>query len=520
MKKRIVVTILVLVLVVGAVTGIVFGVQAYQKSQLIASVEYVGSLNWGYSDYGMQSEGIVTNDASQNVYLESGQAVKEIYVTEGQEVKTGDPLLAYDITSQELSIEIKKLEIQALQNRYTTASAELNKLKNTKPIVPTVIDPGAAGDDSQNDDADWELPSQEKLGQAYQYISDTAIPYNGNDADGTQNAPYRYLCTKDSFVLGSVLNALAENGECAVFEIREGGVPDGVLMASWTLNGELLTPDYEEDSRWSILTHMEQTIAEDIGSENAEDFTAPEESEEGYTAEELAKAIQQQEQELKRLDLDRRKAELTLKELEAQLADGTVYAKVDGTVKTVGDPENPPMDGSPFLEVSGSEGLYVKGAISELQLDDIAVGQEVMANSWETGEMYFGEIASIDNYPSDNLFYYGESNPNSSLYGYTAYIDDPSGLMVGEYLELTIEGTDTDSNSGAIYIEQCYVRNEDGRSYVYKDVNGRLQKQYVTTGKMLWGSAIEITSGLTEDDYIAFPYGKTAQEGVKTSLAQ
>lgn len=519
MKKRIVVTVLVLVLVVSAVIGAVLGVQAYQKSQLIASVEYVGSLNWGYSDYGMQSEGIVTNDASQNVYLESGQVVKEIYVTEGQEVKTGDPLMEYDITSQELSVEIKKLEIQTLQNQYTTASAELKKLRNTKPIVPTVIDPGTAGDDLQNDDADWELPSPEKIGQAYQYISDTAIPYNGNDADGTQNAPYRYLCTKDAFVLGSVLNALAENGECSVFEIREGGVPNGALMASWTLNGELLMPDYDEDSRWSILTHTVRTI-EDTESENEEDFTMPEEIEEGYTAEELAKAIQQQEQELKRLDLDRRKAELALQELEAQLADGTVYAKVDGTVKTVGDPENPPMDGSPFLEVSGSEGLYVKGAISELQLDDIAVGQAVMADSWETGEMYFGEIASIDNYPSEDLYYYGEQNPNSSLYGYTAYIDDPSGLMVGEYLELTIESTDADNDNGAIYIEQCYVRNEEGRSYVYKDVNGRLQKQYVTTGKMLWGSAIEITSGLTEEDYIAFPYGKTAQEGVKTSLAQ
>ena len=45
------------------------------------------------------------------------------------------------------------------------------------------------------------------------------------------------------------------------------------------------------------------------------------------------------------------------------------------------------------------------------------------------------------------------------------------------------------------------------------DENGRLKKQYVVTGKTLYGSAIEIKSGLTEDDYIAFPYGKDVVEG-------
>ena len=32
-------------------------------------------------------------------------------------------------------------------------------------------------------------------------------------------------------------------------------------------------------------------------------------------------------------------------------------------------------------------------------------------------------------------------------------------------------------------------------------------------GKSLWGSYTEILSGLTEEDLIAFPYGKTVKEG-------
>ena len=62
------------------------------------------------------------------------------------------------------------------------------------------------------------------------------------------------------------------------------------------------------------------------------------------------------------------------------------------------------------------------------------------------------------------------------------------------------------------------MRKEDGKSYVMKDDGtGHLVKQYVKTGKTIYGYAVEIKSGVTMDDYLAFPYGKTAKEGVKTN---
>ena len=35
----------------------------------------------------------------------------------------------------------------------------------------------------------------------------------------------------------------------------------------------------------------------------------------------------------------------------------------------------------------------------------------------------------------------------------------------------------------------------------------------MTTGKSLYGSYTEILSGITEEDLIAFPYGKNVKEG-------
>ena len=46
-----------------------------------------------------------------------------------------------------------------------------------------------------------------------------------------------------------------------------------------------------------------------------------------------------------------------------------------------------------------------------------------------------------------------------------------------------------------------------------KQENGRLKKQYISTGKIYYGSQIVVKSGITANDFIAFPYGKDAVEG-------
>ena len=84
----------------------------------------------------------------------------------------------------------------------------------------------------------------------------------------------------------------------------------------------------------------------------------------------------------------------------------------------------------------------------------------------------------------------------------------------GQYIDLSLSAqTDTDT----FCIPKMYIREENGQSYVYADNNGVLEKRYITLGRSLSdGYYMEILDGLTLDDLIAFPYGKAAQEGVKT----
>ena len=60
----------------------------------------------------------------------------------------------------------------------------------------------------------------------------------------------------------------------------------------------------------------------------------------------------------------------------------------------------------------------------------------------------------------------------------------------------------------------CY--EEDGSAYVWAEKRGRLEKRPVTLGSIndMQGT-VEILSGLTEEDYIAFPYGKNIRDGAK-----
>ena len=66
-----------------------------------------------------------------------------------------------------------------------------------------------------------------------------------------------------------------------------------------------------------------------------------------------------------------------------------------------------------------------------------------------------------------------------------------------------------------------FLRQENGKSYVYvMGEDGLLEKRFVVTGRNLWGSWLEILSGLTEEDYIAFPYGRQTVDGAKVRLAE
>lgn len=235
----------------------------------------------------------------------------------------------------------------------------------------------------------------------------------------------------------------------------------------------------------------------------------------GFTAAEIAKMRAEQEKKVKEQELTVRMAEAEYKIMQAEVNNGQVCADFDGEVVSVITEEEARQDKRPLLKVSAGGGFYVEGTVSELEKDNLEIGQEVTVNDWQTGMTYTGTVQSIGDFPSQSDGWNGMGNPNASYYPFTAFVDGSADLQAGSYVSVNYS---TGTGENGIYLENPFVRTENGQSYVFvRGQNGKLEKRFVTVGKSLWGSYTEIKSGLTEDDYIAFPYGKTVKEGAPTA---
>lgn len=233
-KKWIAAFIAAGVLLLGGVT--VYAVKTSSQSTVkVVSVSDMSG-GGGWSDNSLS--GNITSDVSQNIYLADSQKVKKIYVKEGDTVKVGDDLLTYDMTLENLDLEMKKLEKQGIELNIEKANREITKLKNTKPSSDNGNeDPGLDIPEDPGEEPKDPSMEPEEPAEAYQELTAEAEPYMG---EGTVEEPYHFLCAADGAILGSFLNRMAEEQCFFVIEIREGDVSNGELLKIW---GQKITED-------------------------------------------------------------------------------------------------------------------------------------------------------------------------------------------------------------------------------------------------------------------------------------
>ena len=231
-----------------------------------------------------------------------------------------------------------------------------------------------------------------------------------------------------------------------------------------------------------------------------------------YSKKDLADMVKQAQQQLAGYQLDLESAQITYQQDQLVSEHGEVLAAIDGVVTEVKDASSLAA-GDTLLTVKGSENFTVTAYVGELSLNTVAVGDTLNVNTYTSGTSTTATVTEIGTSPVDGSFGWGNDNPNNSYYPVYATVDDPDVQMtVGEYCEITL--MDDDSSDGGSYLELMYVRKDEQGSYVMKaNDQNKLEKQYIATGKTVWGSMVEIRGGLTMDDRIAFPYGKAVKEG-------
>lgn len=556
------------------------GIKFYLNSTNKIDVNSVSTLNTGYWDNPSTSTGLVSNSDRQSVLYDASKTITQVFVQEGQQVNSGDPLLSYDLTTLQSAVDTSQLDVEKAQNAIALAEHELKKLLNTTPIPDVVEEPEIQdhtpaplpGVPEKNGNGLYpyilSLSQAEKNFTAYKiyYTSTTSeapekgphekaslwkeeremkesnntcwywIEYTYTDGStnaydskdvveyysdkqqipnkeiflaGTKQNPYVFkLSENQGFVYGKLFLDNANLNQYLRFDVYTN---DGDIDSSWLVRCDKFTTiqSINEGDMYSVISHTkeEQKYVE-VEQKPSQDLSS------GYTEIELAKAIRDKKQELKTLDLGLKKAQLSLSENKALLNDGVIRAKRSGIVRNIKKTSDSLQDGNTFLEVAGGQGTYIKGSISELMLNQIKVGDTISAYCWTSGETFDAKIQSIDTVPSSNSNYNGSGNPNVSYYDFEAYAKDASKIQAGEYLELTFNSAGDTTSS--IWLSKAYVKQEGNKYYVLKDVHGKLKKQYVTVGKIVWGDTMEIKDGLSDTDYIAFAYSKNANEGVKT----
>lgn len=346
-----------------------------------------------------------------------------------------------------------------------------------------------------------EIPPELQGKEILENISSLSSAYNYDTADGTAENPYKFLCAPGVSVDNVFMSDMLANGSVAVFQVVDSKENPQRILYSWTLDGQggnTQQPTEPEEPQ-------EPTEPEDPGI----DIPA------GPTQEEINKQIKEKEDNIKSLNLEKRNCELELKKLEQKVNGSVVNSTIDGTVKTVNDAEKAKLEGSPLIYVLGEDGIYVTGSVAETALDKVQKGTVITVTSWESGEVRQAEITGIGATPVEGGYFSG--NPNMSYYPFTAVISEEANFKNGEGVSISAEGfTSSGEFMDDIYLMQAFVREDQQGFYVFmKDENGLLKKQYVEIGRITDG-AMEIKSGLSMEDEIAFPYGKDVKEGAKT----
>ncbi len=487
----------------------------------------------GYYDNTVQFDGQVTADNIQSVWASETQTITEIHVKAGQKVKKGDPLLSYETTLSDIQLERKRIAVQEAELALKNAKKDLETIKAMKPYTG----PPAT-----------QRPTQ-KPTQPLEPIEELPFFIEGK---GTQSDPYRWLWSNElSYDEAFILELFAsENGMMAKrtessqddgsepsdspeeptepseteptepvevgeervwisFEIRKKNALKGELLQQWGLR---VTRSIFDDGSFTLsYAFYEPPVPDEDEEDEPTDETVWVDTSSGYTSAEIAAMRTEKQKEIRDLDLAYRMAKVEYERMKKEAENGTVYATVTGTVTRLTDAETAAMEGTPILTVSDGGCYYVELALGEY--DSYPIGAEVTVNSWWSGVQTTGILESVSDTPTTG-YYYGAGNPNVSRYLARVSVPLDSGLTEEEYVSVQFEAEGTEA--GAIYLEDMYIRTENGQSYVWlRDADGLLHQCPVRTGESIWGYTA-VYGELNEESWIAFPYGKDVKEGAQT----
>ena len=237
--------------------------------------------------------------------------------------------------------------------------------------------------------------------------------------------------------------------------------------------------------------------------------------------------IQTAQVSLKEAELNLKTKEAELKKAQELLENATVASPITGRIQSINE-SGTDNQGNPvaYITIQQTGSYRVKGTIGELQQGAIAQGDRMrMISRVDNSKTWLGTVTLVDyenpvkNDDSGRYMVSGNDSSNTaSKYPFYVELDSMEGLIMGQhlYLERYLEGAE----ATGIPLSSAYVCfEEDESAYVWaENSRGKLEKRSITVGEYNEVSdTYDVTQGLTEDDYIAFPDTGVCHVGAPTS---
>ena len=257
---------------------------------------------------------------------------------------------------------------------------------------------------------------------------------------------------------------------------------------------------------------------EQIASLKKEKASAGADAQLSYTTQ-----INTAENEVKRNEYEQKSKQMEIEKLKNSIANATVTSELDGVVKSINasgasDVNSMTGETEAFMTILATGDFRIKGTVNEQNMSSIVEGQAVIVHSRVDDSTWAGTLTSVDlENPEQNnsMMYYSSdgSTDSSSNYPFYVELESAEGLMLGQHVYIEMDYGQSEEREG-IWLDSYYIVQEDNKAYVWAaNSKDRMEKRSVTLGEFDEDmQQYQITDGLTEDDYIAFP-DESIQEG-------
>ncbi len=236
--------------------------------------------------------------------------------------------------------------------------------------------------------------------------------------------------------------------------------------------------------------------------------------------------IQTNQIDLKEAELKLKTKQSEIQKSEHLLNNAVVVSPVAGRVTEIceegtDDRGNP----KPYITIQKTGSYRVKGVLNEMQRGSIMEGDTVrMESRLNPEEFWTGTVSLVDyeNPTQDSGSRYSSDSDemgSSSRYPFYVEMDSFEGMLLGQHVYITIDAGEAPVLEGVLLSSSFLCYEEDGSTYVWADDgHGKLEKRVVELGEYDGATdRYKIASGLTEDDYVAFPEEELCKEGAPTT---